>query len=255
MDDPVLAELDVGDVAFLQVDDLVGDAGERHRVGGEEGLARAGVDADAEDQRRALARADHAVRLVAAEHGDGEGAAQPRHGALHRLEQVAVVVAVDQVGDDLGVGLGDEDVAGGLQLGAQLVVVLDDPVVHQADPAGRGDARGLAGIGDRGPRPVREVRMGVVHHRRAVRRPAGVGDAGAALQMVGLDVGRQLGHPRGAARPAQLAVLVQGDAAGVVAAVLEAAQAFDQDRDDVARADGSDDSAHGEALRIGNARL
>ena len=42
VDDPVLAELDVDDVAFFQVDDLVGDAGERHRVGGEEGLARAG---------------------------------------------------------------------------------------------------------------------------------------------------------------------------------------------------------------------
>ncbi len=245
MDDPVLAELDVGDVAFLEIDDLIGDAGERHRVGSEEGLARAGADARTEDQRRALARADHAVRLVTAEHGDGEGTAQPGHGTLHRLEQVAVVVAVDEVGDDFGVGLGDEVVAGGLQLGAQLVVVLDDPVVHQADPAGGGDARGFARIGDRDARPVREVGMGVVHHRRAVRRPAGVGDAGAAMQVIGLHVRRELGHARRAARPAQLAVLVQGDAARVVAAVLEAAQAFDQDRNDVSRADGSDDSAHG----------
>ena len=91
--------------------------------------------------------------------------------------------------------------------------------------------------------------MGVVHDRRAVRRPAGVGDAGAALRAVGVDVGGQLGHARRAARPAQLAVLVHGDAAGVVAAVFEAAQALDQDRDDVARADGSDDSAHGESLK------
>ena len=140
----MLAELDVGDVALFEVDDLVGHAGERHRVGSEEGLAGAGLAADAQDQRRALARADHAMRLVAAEHGDGEGAAQPRHGALHRLEQVAVVMAVDEVSDDLGIGLGDEHVAGGLQLAAQLVVVLDDPVVHQADPPGRGDAGGFA---------------------------------------------------------------------------------------------------------------
>ena len=38
--DPVLAELQVDDVALLEVDDAVGDAGERHRVGGEEVLAR-----------------------------------------------------------------------------------------------------------------------------------------------------------------------------------------------------------------------
>src|SRR5690606_38105460 len=36
-----------------------------------------------------------------------------------------------------------------------------------------------------------------------------------------------------------------GDARGVVAAVLEALQAFDDYRDDVAPRDGADDSAHG----------
>jgi hypothetical protein len=90
--------------------------------------------------------------------------------------------------------------------------------------------------------------MGVVDDRRAVRRPARVGDAGAAVQPVRLDVGSELGDPGGAARPAQPAGLVQGDAARVVTAVLEAAQALDQDRDDVARADGADDSALGRLL-------
>ena len=67
--------------------------------------------------------------LVAAEHGDRVGAAQPRQGPLDGIEQVAVVEVVDQVRDDLGVGLRHEDVALGLQLGAQRVVVLDDSVV------------------------------------------------------------------------------------------------------------------------------
>ena len=58
---------------------------------------------------------------------------QAAHGLLHGLEQVAGVQVVDQVGDDLGVGLAFEDVAGGLQLGAQFVVVLDDAVVDQRD--------------------------------------------------------------------------------------------------------------------------
>jgi hypothetical protein len=53
--------------------------------------------AHAQHQRRALARAHHALRLVAAEHGDGVGAAQARQGALHGVEQVAVVEAVHQV--------------------------------------------------------------------------------------------------------------------------------------------------------------
>jgi len=52
-------------------------------------------------QRRAGARTDNAMRLVAAEHGDRIGAAQFAHGTLHGVEQVALVQAVDEVGDDL----------------------------------------------------------------------------------------------------------------------------------------------------------
>jgi hypothetical protein len=239
------------DVALLQVDDLVGDAGQCHRVGGEKVLVRSRDGADAEHERRALPRADHAVRLVAAEHGDRIGTAQPRQRALDGLEEIAVVAMIHEMGDDLGVGLGDEGVALGLQLGAQLVVVLDDAVVHDADAPGGGDARGLAGIVDgalaaarRHVRAVREVRMRVVHDRCTVRRPARVRDAGAAFEMVGGDVGGELGDARRAAGAAQLAVLMERDAARVVAPVFEPAQALDQHRDDVSRADGGDDSAH-----------
>ena len=52
---------------------------------------------------------------------------------LHGVQQVAVVEAVHQVGDDLGVGLAVEDVAALAQFGAQLVVVFDDAVVYQGD--------------------------------------------------------------------------------------------------------------------------
>ena len=87
--------------------------------------------------------------------------------------------------------------------------------------------------------------MGVVNERRAMRGPARVGDAGAAFQVVGGDVGGELGDARRAARALQSAALVHGDAARVVAAVFEPAQALDQHGDDVARADGADDSTHG----------
>ncbi len=160
VDDPVALQLQVDHVAFFQVDDLVGGAGQRHRVRGEEVFAFA----DADDQRRALARADHAVRLVAAKHGDRIGAVQALDRLLHGFEQVAVVHVVDQVGDHFGVGLAFEHIAGGGQFGAQLVMVFDDAVVHQRDAL------------------AREMRMGVVRGRRAVRGPARVGDAGEAGQ-------------------------------------------------------------------------
>jgi hypothetical protein len=55
----------------------------------------------------------------------------------------------------------------------------------------------------------------------------------------------QVGHARGAARTLQFAVHVQGDAAGIIAAVFEALQAFDQDRGDIALRYCADDAAHG----------
>ncbi len=67
---------------------------------------------------------------------------------------------LDEVGDGLGVGLGDEHVVVGLEAGAQVGEVLDDPVVHQRDPVG-----------------VAGVRVGVDVVGRAVGGPAGVPDA------------------------------------------------------------------------------
>ncbi len=214
---------------LFQVGNLVGDTGQRHRIAGQEGLALA----YAQHQRRTGARADHALRLVAAKHGDGVRALQAPGGPLHSLEDVAVVEVVDQVGDDLGVGLALEVVALGLQLGAQFVMVFDDAVVHQRH------ARLAVRAGG-------EMRVRVVHLGRAMRGPAGVGDAGARGHRFLRHLGSELGHARRAAAAAQCAVLVHGHAAGVVATVLMPLQAFDQDRNDVARTDGADNATHEE---------
>ena len=69
-------------------------------------------------------------------------------------------LALDQVRDDLGVGLGLELVALRLQLLLQLEVVLDDAVVHDDDAAG-----------------AVAVRMRVFLGGAAVRGPARVADA------------------------------------------------------------------------------
>ena len=230
---PVAPQLQVDQVALLQVDDLVGDAGQGHGVAGEEQL----LVAHAHHQGRASAGADHAVRLVAADDGDGVGALQVGDGGAHRLEQVALVQAVDQVRDDLGVGLAGEVVALGLQRGAQLVVVLDDAVVDQRDAA--------RPVRRRGAGAVAEVRVGVVHRGRAVGGPAGVCDAGGAAQALAAHLLHQLGDALGAARALQAAG-VDGHAAGVIAAVLQALQALDEKGDDVAVRDRGDDATHGE---------
>ena len=180
------------------------------------------------------------MRLVAAEHRDRVGAAQFAHGALHGVEQVAVVQTVDEVGDDLRVGLALEHVADRLQSRAQLFVVLDDAVVHQCDA---GAARGLVEPATCLHRAGREVRMRIGRAGRSMRGPARVRDAGEGADFMCLGI--EFRHARHAAGALEYALGVDRDAAGVVAAVLEATQAFDQDGDDVALGNRTDNAAHG----------
>ncbi|MNV02766.1 hypothetical protein D3C71_930060 [compost metagenome] len=156
---------------------------------------------------------------------------QAAHGVLHGFEQVARIQMVHQVRDDFGVGLAFKDITHGLQLGAQFVVVFDDAVVDQRD------ARLFIA-------QAREVRVGVMRGGHAVGGPAGVGDAGETLHLVLGDLIGQLGHALRAARAAQMAVGVDGDAARVIAAIFQALQAFNQDRGDVALGDGANNAAH-----------
>ena len=136
-------------------------------------------------------------------------------------------MAVDLVDHHFGVGLGGEAVAGAFQLPAHGLVVLDDAVVDDGDL--------VAG----------DVGMGVFVGRAAVGGPAGVGDAGAAGDGRLLQGFGQLGHLARAADPMELAVVAEhGDAGGVVASVLQAPQAFQEDFHYVAFGDRAYDSTH-----------
>ncbi|MNQ41791.1 hypothetical protein D3C85_554780 [compost metagenome] len=133
--------------------------------------------------------------------------------------------------DDFGVGLAFKDVAHGLQFGAQFVVVFDDAVVDQRN------ARLVVA-------QMRKMRMGVVRGGHAVGGPTGVGDARETLDLVLCHLISQLGHALRAARAAQMAVGIHGDAARVVAAIFQPLQTFNQDRGDVALGDGANNAAH-----------
>ncbi len=174
---------------------------------------------------------------------------QPLRGGLHGLEQITAVEAVHQVGDDLGIGLAGEDIALGLQLGAQGFVVFDDAVVHE------GHAGRLVGIGHgRDAGAVAEMRMGVAHGRLAMRGPAGMGNAGVADDLVLLHLGHEFGHARrgtGALQALAVHALgvqrLHGHAAGVIAAIFQALQALDENGDDIAEGNRCDDATHGQA--------
>ena len=75
---------------------------EGREVRGEEVLAVA----EADDHRRLVADADEVVRVIVVDHDEREVALEPRVDGAHGLDEVAVVGVLEQVRDDLGVGLG-----------------------------------------------------------------------------------------------------------------------------------------------------
>ncbi len=184
--------------------------------------------ADADDERRLTACADEQVGMVVMDDDEGEVAFELRVRLLHRGDEVAVVVALDEMHDDFGVGLRGKRVSVVEQRLAQLAVVLDDPVQHDRDLV-------LVAAGQR---------MRVLLGHAAVRRPARVPEAvrrlgsvraGGRLQDLQVADGAHVLEPVG---------FTQREARGVVAAVLQLLEALQQQRLRVPTPDISDDPAH-----------
>ena len=196
----------------------------RRDVRGDEELAVA----EADDDRRAVADGDDLFRIVGRNQHEREQAAHQQQRAAHGvLEAVVLHLALDEVRDDFGVGLGDELVALALQLLLQIEVVLDDAVVDDDDLAG-----------------AVAVRVRVLLGRPAVCRPARVADAVVAVDRVDADHLLEVRQLAGAAPQIDRAVMHHRHARRVVAAIFEPPQPVDENRDDVLGADVADDSAH-----------
>ncbi len=133
-------------------------AQERRGVGGEEGLAAP----EADDERALQPRADEQAGVVVVDDDEGEMPFELEVGAADGLHEIALVVRLDQVRHRFGVGLGGEVVALLDEALAQLPVVLDDPVE---------DDRQLRAL-------AAGERVRVLLGDAAVRRPAGVAEAG-----------------------------------------------------------------------------
>ena len=194
-------------------------------VGGDEVFALA----ETHDHRRTVPHGDELLRVIGRQQHQCEEAAQARHGAAHgAVEAVVLPLALDEMRHDFRVGLGHEGVALRLQLALQLEVVLDDAVVHHDDAA-------LAVA----------VRMRVLFGGAAMRGPAGVTETVFPRQRVGGQRRFQVAELAGAAPDLELAVVDDGDAGRVIAAVLELPQPLDDERHDLPLPDVTDDSAHG----------
>ena len=240
VDDPGSVGVHGHDLAVLEPERRPGlreEGGDRR---GDEGLALAEPD----DQRALLARGDQGLWVVGVHGDEGVVAAHLRERGADGVGQVAVVVLLDQVGDDLSVGVGAEDVTVRGEVTAQLRVVLDDAVEHDVDVVG-----------------AVSVRVGVLLGHPPVRRPAGVAEADrrrrgrdrhGALpdrrdRLVGdqADGLAQVGEVADRAHGVDVAVREQRDARRVVAAVLELLEPGDDQITARTLAYVADDSAHG----------
>ena len=171
------------------------------------------------DDRGALGESDHDGAAVARDDElVGEQGRQNNEtvGADHERERGAYRVlesrglraqgARNEVRQDLGVGLRSEAHAVSGELGADLVRVLDDAVVHHGDSAGlvdMGMGVGLGGLSVGGPPRVRDADCGWVS---AVSEATQIGDAADGF------------------RASHRAVVDDGQTGRVVAPILEALQ-------------------------------
>ena len=193
------------DLAVFHVRNVSGVFDQRRHVRGDE-VAAVTV---AQQQRRVFPCRIAPLRIVCADNADGIGALAPvqNHvdGVLHAVDLVEPEAVLEQLRDNLRIGLGRELHALFFEKFANFQIVFNDAVVNQRD---------LAVLGHMG--------MGVDIVRLAVGRPAGVPDAGSAVQQRAVFRHRgKIFKPALALCDVQHAVFRHADACGVIAPVLQ----------------------------------
>src|SRR6185437_6330041 len=215
----------LGDVTFFKEHEAPRHRQQRRNIGGDEVL----LDTEPHDDGAPLPSQNDAVRIALAHDGERIGAFELGDGCADRLEQIAygLEMAMHAMGDHLGIRLRGELVTAALELGAQLLMVLDDAVMNDRESV------------------ARDVRMGIALARHAVGRPARVRDAELAVRRIVIERVLQRLHLADGAQALELVMAVDhGDPSRVVAAIFEPAQALHQNGNYVALGNRSDDSTH-----------
>ena len=136
---------DRDDLVLPDRERVAGVLDERRDVGAEEVLALAEPD----HERRVAARADDEPGLVLVHREERERALEARDDGAEGRDEIAgaVVLAAEQDGGDLGVGLAAEGEAVGEQLVLELAEVLDDAVVDDGELVVVGEVRVRVAVG------------------------------------------------------------------------------------------------------------
>ena len=129
-------------------------------------------------------------------------------GRAHRIV-AGLELLRDEMGDDLGVGVGGEYRSLRHELRLELAEILDDAVMHDRYEIGH-------------------MRVGVGLDRLAVRGPARVADARRAHQRLGFQLLLEITQLAFGAAPGEMSVLDGGDARRVIAAIFETLQRVDE---------------------------
>ena len=221
--DAVSRSREFGTISVIEINDTP-----RHlQQGGGIGCRVVSFGRQPQQQRRSFARHHHAVRLGFAQDGQRISALQLSYRGAGRREEIGILLQLgsDQVRDHFRIGVGGEHVPIAFQACAQHFVILDDPVVYNGQPA-------------------RNVRMRIAFARDAMRRPARMRDPRVAtgLRLVGLR--GQFRDPADRTQTMQAFLVDQRQPGRVVAPVLEPAQPFKKNGNDIAVRDRGDDATH-----------
>ena len=125
----MLMRRNFADIAFSQVHDPIGNAGDSHRIRSAKHL----IFADADNKRRTLTSEDNLMRLIAADDRERIASAQLQNCLFNRRQKIALIVGVNQVRNYFCIGLTREFVSLILKPRTNGLVILDDAVMHQPD--------------------------------------------------------------------------------------------------------------------------
>ena len=168
--------------------------------------------AKSDDERIVLLRAEQHIRMSAAHERERVRPLDPLQNHAHCGDEIPAVDLFQEVCDNFRIRLGLEDMPLCNQFFLQRKIVLDNAVVHDGKIA-----------------VTVRMRMGVDIRRTAVRCPARMSDAEAALWHISLDLIAQRGKTSHALLHANLAVAIDGDARRVVATVFQLRQTIQQE--------------------------
>ena len=215
---------DEGNIALVEISDLVGHGGQRDGVRADIHLALSLAMADG--QRRATARGDQQIIMPIEQETQRKSPLKPRDGGLGRFARghAARHETRAEMGHGFGVGFAFE--IGARKFGPQFAVILDDAVMDH------GDGAVLVGVG---------IGLG----RGAMGGPTGVPDARLARQgFMHQPVGEvdELAHGAAAGK---MAILQRRDARAVIAAIFQPLERLEDQGGDLMAAQNADDTAHG----------